>query len=324
MTCAATIKADAAEHLAAFDAEVAFGFDYLKMAGLAVALLQDSQICWFKGYGFADLETRRAVTKDTPFHLASLTKTYASTLLLQLVERGELDLDSPVEAFGIALESKGTVTVRHLLTHTSEGEPGLTYSYNGSRFALLDQVIEGAGGQSFEATLRRDILQPLALNSTGRMSDQLPVPMARPYKRAPDGQLVAGKYKSYFGSSAGLVASVEDYARYLFALRAGELVTESSLTAAFTPHQTPSGQVLPYGLGWFVEEVGGLKTIWHYGYWESVSSLVVMLPQRDLTLLAFANTDALSRGFNLGEGKVLNSPLAVAFFDSFVGPHDSE
>ena len=62
--------------------------------------------------------------------------------------------------------------------------------------------------------------------------------------------------------------------------------------------------------------------IWHYGYWDSVSTLVVIVPEQDLTFLAFANTDALSRGFDLGRGHILRSPAGLNFLESLVFEQD--
>src|SRR6185295_10621248 len=102
----------------------------------------------------------------TAYHLASLTKTFASTILMQLVQEGKINLDDPVSKYGITLESNGVIKVRHLFSHTSEGNPGEQYSYNGNRFAELDKVIEKATGKSFAELLIANILDPLDMNET--------------------------------------------------------------------------------------------------------------------------------------------------------------
>ncbi len=62
--------------------------------------------------------------------------------------------------------------------------------------------------------------------------------------------------------------------------------------------------------------------IWHYGYWDSVSTLVVMAPDEDLAFFAFANTDTLSRGFDLGRGHIVRSPAGQRFLERFVFDQD--
>ena len=69
---------------------------------MAAGIARTGQVVWTKGFGYSDLENRQPVTPDTIFHLASLTKPFAAVVLLQLVEAGPLDLDTPVERFGEA------------------------------------------------------------------------------------------------------------------------------------------------------------------------------------------------------------------------------
>ncbi len=261
-------------------------FENLGMAGMATGILHGRELLWFRSYGLADLKEKTPVTRDTPFHLASLTKTFASTLLLQLVEQNKLDLDTPASTFGIDLESRGTITVRHLLSHTSEGKPGSRYHYDGSRFGQLDRVFEEITGDGFMANLDKIILRPLDLKNTGRMADVLTTKLASPYEKDGEGNLVSGAYPTYFGSSAGLISSTSDYARYIVALQENRFLRPETQAIAFTPTKSFKGRVLPYGLGWFVETIEGTTLIWHYGYWDSVSTLVLMVPEQDLTFLA--------------------------------------
>ena len=111
---------------------------------------------------------------------------------------------------------------------------------------------------------------------------------------------------------------MSDYATYIAALKEYRFLRPETQAMAFTPAKSTKGHVLPYGLGWFVEALHGTKVIWHYGYWDSVSTLVLMVPDEDLTFLAFANSDALSRGFDLGDGRVMNSPAGLIFLETFV------
>ena len=64
--------------------------------GLSAAVVSGRRVVWEIGLGYADVERRIAAAPNTPYRIASLTKTFASTLLLQCVERGTLDLDQPI------------------------------------------------------------------------------------------------------------------------------------------------------------------------------------------------------------------------------------
>jgi CubicO group peptidase (beta-lactamase class C family) len=79
----------------------------LNIPGMAAAIVKGQQSVWARGFGYASVGKRIPATADTPFHLASLTKTFASTVIMQLVEAGWLDLEAPVSNFGIDLQSPG-------------------------------------------------------------------------------------------------------------------------------------------------------------------------------------------------------------------------
>src|SRR5688572_26632626 len=138
----------------------------LKIPAYSAAIVKDQKVIWAKGFGYADVENKTPATEHTAYHLASLTKTFASTILMQLVQDGKIKLDDPVSKYGITLESDGVIRVRNLLSHTSEGNPGEQYRYNGNRFAELDKVVERATGKSFAQLLIANILDPLGMNET--------------------------------------------------------------------------------------------------------------------------------------------------------------
>ena len=138
----------------------------LKIPAYSAAIVKDQKVIWARGFGYADVENKIPATEHTAYHLASLTKTFASTILMQLVQEGKIKLDDPVSKYGIMLESDGVIRVRHLFSHTSEGNPGEQYRYNGNRFGELDKVVERATGKSFAELLIANILDPLGMNET--------------------------------------------------------------------------------------------------------------------------------------------------------------
>ena len=155
-----------AARFARFETQLESLREELKIPAYSAAIVKDQKVVWAKGFGYADVENKIPATEHTAYHLASLTKTFASTILMQLVQEGKIKLDDPVSKYGITLESDGVIRVRHLFSHTSEGNPGERYSYNGNRFAELDKVVERATGKSFAALLIANILDPLGMNET--------------------------------------------------------------------------------------------------------------------------------------------------------------
>src|SRR5829696_7614339 len=138
----------------------------LKIPAYSAAVVKDHKVLWARGFGFADVENKIPATEHTPYHLASLTKTFASTIVMRLVQEGKIKLDDPVSKYGVNLESNGVIRVKHLLSHTSEGNPGEHYSYNGNRFGELDKGVERAAGRSFGEILIKDLLDPLGMSES--------------------------------------------------------------------------------------------------------------------------------------------------------------
>jgi CubicO group peptidase (beta-lactamase class C family) len=71
----------------------------LRIPGLSAVVLRDQQVLWARGFGYADMENRVRATPDTVYPIASITKTFAAELVMQLVEQGRLDLDEPVSRY---------------------------------------------------------------------------------------------------------------------------------------------------------------------------------------------------------------------------------
>src|SRR5205085_8886946 len=67
----------------------------LKIPGLSASVVRDQEVVWDKGFGFADREKLIPATPETPYHVASITKTFGATLILRLVEQSKLDLEEP-------------------------------------------------------------------------------------------------------------------------------------------------------------------------------------------------------------------------------------
>jgi CubicO group peptidase (beta-lactamase class C family) len=308
--------------------------------GLSAAVVQNRRVVWETGYGFEDIELGRRATPDTPYRIASLTKTFTSVLLLQCVEETRLDLDDPIRRYSSGIPEAGA-TVRDVLTHTSEQTPGQVFRYNGDRYVELTPVVEACTGLPYRVALARRILDPLAMRDSVPGQDlENPSPtlralfdpgtleryqaalarLAKPYSRANPFQVQPSEYPpGGINASAGLVSTVRDLASYDSGLDQHLLLAEETQEAAWTPAVSPGGGALPYGLGWFVQQYRGEKVVWHFGDWPgSFSSLIIKVPSRNLTLILLANSDGLSEPFPLAGGDVTASTFAALFLRLFL------
>jgi CubicO group peptidase (beta-lactamase class C family) len=322
----------------------------LGIPGMAAALVKDQQLVWAQGLGSADIEHSVEATPHTPFGLASVTKPVAATLIMQLVEEGSIDLDASVADYDVTVPEGSAVTVRNLLTHTSEGVPGETHSYNGNRYALLGGVIENATGRTFSDLLGARILLPVGMADTalnpinqwggnpthgfedfkravgwGDSFDHYPDVyrrLASPYQFDSQYRIIPGMYHLTHSPAAGMMSSVADLAAFDIALDRGELLSDAAMAEMFAPAvPTMAGRAdTAYGLGWYVQEWAGHRMLWHTGRWPpSTSALYLKLPDEGMTFIVLANTDNLTAPFPLiGSGDLSRSTLMLTLFEQLI------
>ncbi|WP_165806686.1 serine hydrolase domain-containing protein [Chitinophaga parva] len=307
----------------------------LKIPGMAVAVQRGDTVLLAEGLGYADLDRHIKVTPQTAFGVASIGKTFTSTLVMQLVEAGKLRLDDRVSQYGV-YPGNPDITVRELLTHTSEGIPGTWYQYNGSRFGMLGPVLEKITGMPFYALLMERIIMPLQMTASAppipldqyydyRKTNPAVTPFfdtaffhaTRPYELDNQGHIVKGQPFS-FGAFGGLVTTVADLLKYGAAIDRHQFVSAATQAEIFTANRTSTGVITPYGLGWFVQPYRGDTFYWHYGQSSGQSALFIKVPARELTLVVLCNTDKLSQPFPLGDGDLLMSPVGQLFYRSFI------
>lgn len=264
----------------------------LAIPGLAYAVVDNGRTIGAGAFGVERGPGQARFTTATPLRIASVTKSLTAVVALQLVEEGRLDLDAPARRYAPALKLPGQVLVRHLLTHTSEGDPGAEYVYGTNRYAMLGDVIEAIGGERFEDAIRRRVLERAGM------------------RLHPSPGL---------GAHGGLVASTDDMAAYLAALDRGSLLRPASLSRLARPSRSPAGAVLPVSLGWFAQTVQGRQVVWSYGQDdpEHSGALLLRVPSRRLSLFILANDNALSDPFRLLMGDAARSPFAMSFMRLF-------
>jgi CubicO group peptidase (beta-lactamase class C family) len=304
----------------------------LKIPGMAAALMQGDSILFEEGFGYADLENHVKVTPNTSFRVASITKTFTSTLVMQQVEQKNLNLGTPISAYGFSLNNDH-ITVKNLLTHTSEGDPGTYYQYNGYRFGRLTPVLEQASGVPFYQLLMENIVTPLKMTSTAPgislynyftfiRQDKTIIPyfetafkqLAKPYVLNEKGEIVASQYFDEFGAFGGLISTVKDLLKYSAAIDKNQFVTADTQKEIFTPDKLKNGAFSPYGLGWFTQTYRGIDFYWHYGQTQGESGLFIKVPSLKMTMVVLANIDKLSQPFPLGDGDLFMSPVGQLFY----------
>jgi serine beta-lactamase-like protein LACTB, mitochondrial len=258
--------------------------------GMSVAVAVNDELLWTDGFGIADVEHDTPVRAQTVFRIASISKPITATAVMQLVERGRVSLDDPIQKYVRAFPRKGeqTITLRHLLSHTSgirhykDGEfdhrvsydsideamaifkddpllfsPGTKYSYSTYGFNLLGGVVEHASGIAFEAYLREHIWKPAGMSATRLEHPQEIVEeRVHQYVRAGGaiGRLMNAPLSdlSIKWAGGGIISTAADLVRFHIALDRGTLLKSATLDQMYTPGKLADGSPITYGLGWMV------------------------------------------------------------------------
>jgi hypothetical protein len=110
-----------------------------------------------------------------------------------------------------------------------------------------------------------------------------------------------------------------DLAKYDIAIDRDLVYSQQAKRQVWTTGVSSAGQPFPYGLGWFVFNIGGSRMPWHYGWYpDAYSSLLFKVPDRQLTLILLACTDRASSIFWPGNGDPIRSAFVTAFLDGIV------
>ena len=137
---------------------------------MVIVVAQDGKPVHQLEWGHADVDARERATVDHLFWIASVTKTFAATLIMQMVDEGLVRLDDPMIDYWLPGFFPVRITpeyrLRHVLGHTAQGTPGRTFVYNGGRYGFIYGVFEKVGGLPLKERLIRLVLAPLDMKST--------------------------------------------------------------------------------------------------------------------------------------------------------------
>ncbi len=296
---------------------------------ISVAVVTDDRLAWSAGSGLADVENAVPATGATVYRIASISKTFAATAVMQLVERGLVRLDDPIQQYVPEFPKKGAtvITLRHVMTHTSgirhykAGEmesrdtygsigeavrifkddpllftPGTKYSYSTYAYNMLEGVVERASGLTFEAYLREKIWTPAGMTATYLEHPQEIVPhRARQYDRGPGpARVVNAPYAdlSIKWAGGGIISTAEDLARYHIAIDAGKLLKPETLRQMYTPATLADGSATGYGLGWMVfKDSSGRAWIGHSGGATGGTTYLLRSPERKTAVVLLCNLE---------------------------------
>jgi len=322
-----TFSAFAQDKAAKIDELMKLYNDYGQFNG-AVLVAENGKVIYKKGLGFANMEWNTPNTTDTKFRIASLTKQFTATLILQLVEQGKIKLDGKITDYlpDYRKDTGEKVTIHQLLNHTSgirnfgslpeytekeqrnfftvpdfvkkfasgdlEFEPGTKYSYSNSGYFLLGAIIEKVTGKSYEQVLKENIFDPLGMKNSGYdHHDAIICKRAYGYEKTLKGYKNASYLDMSIPYAAGSIYStVEDLYLWDRALYSDKILSTKSKELMFKPYLSNYG----YGIGSREISVGEPKQKVlehaHTGGINGFASLIVRLPGDQHFIVLLDNT----------------------------------
>ncbi len=311
--------------------------------GLAYAVVADGDITSSGARGVLRRGAEKRVTADTPFLTGSISKSFTALSVMQLVEAGEISLDTEVSHYlhSFSNRAAGAITIRQLLSHTSgysTGQGNASYTgstggadelakrvdrlaeiaparapdekweYSNTNYQILGRVVEVVSGRDYQGYVAEHILEPIGMEHSF-VADGEAHPSAatghRPWfgTKKPLPEMATHRATAPQG---GIVASANDLARYLLTMMNGldDVLSAEGKSLMMRP-ASPTSPF--YGLGWFVDSDNA--TVWHSGTSPGYETLATMIPSEKRGVVVLVNAGS---GTGFGETTQLRNSITAA------------
>ena len=305
------VKSKLDEHITKLESEGLFSG--------AVLVASKGELLLRQGYGMANYEHDVPNTPETVFRIGSITKQFTAFCILQLVDKGIIQLHDSVGKFIPEFPNGNIITIHHLLSHSSgilnppsandvrdssrakhsvddlidmfkdaplAFAPGKGFKYSNSGYILLGKIIEVVGGGTYEEYLVDNVFRKIGMNQSGYdHSEQVLKNRAVGYVQF-EGSLINSHYidMSRPYAAGGLYSTVDDLYIWDKSLYSDNLLSEKTMTSMFTPY------VGPYGYGWWIPEQER-RAVWHGGIISGFTGMIIRYIDDNLTCIVLSNID---------------------------------
>ena len=330
-------------------------YDMEDSPGAAVRVWRDGETLFSRAYGMANLAYDIPFETDTRTNIGSTSKQFTAFAVMLEAQRGRLSLDDDIRKHVPELPDFGeTITVRHLLTHTSglreifnlllmtgrridrgdfvdrdevlatvqrqpalQNSPGGEWNYNNTAFSLAALIVERTSGQPFHEYMEEHVFAPLGMTRT----------MVRPHAEA----VIPDRSQGYAPGSTGfreirdlgaavgaggIYSTVEDLQTWVENYSEPTVGTSAMVQEMMTPYVLTDGDTTSYGYGLSVDEQRGLRRVHHGGADIAHRSMLAYYPEID----AGITTQSNHASFNSN----VAFRLAEAFFGDAMEPEEEE
>ena len=291
--------------------------------GVSVGILRGDSILVARGFGFSNVELQVPASDSTVYQSGSLGKQFTAAGVAMLAQQGRLRLNDRITRW--LPEGAGvwdSITVRHLLTHTSgiteytdstfdyrkdyteaqlvrfaaarplDFSPGTRWSYSNTGYLLLGVLVYRLTGRFYGDVLRDLVFAPAGMRTTRIISEADIVP-----NRAAGYQLVKGRLQNQewvapslnTTADGSLYFTVNDLLKWAAALNHRNVPGAAVLDLAWSPVRLNDGGLYPYGFGWDLTGQRRHTRIGHTGSWQGFKTALYRYPEFNLTVVVLAN-----------------------------------
>ena len=299
-------------------------------SGATAIVAKQGKILYHDAIGQANIELGVEMKMNHIFRIGSITKQFTAVAIMQLEEQGKLSIQDPITKFLPDYPTKGhTITVEHLLTHTSgirsytdmesfesmfrkdmspmdlvsvfkdepmDFDPGEKFNYNNSGYILLGVIIEKVSGLTYQEYVQKHLFEPLGMTASyyGSASRVIPDRVAG-YQGAKGGYRNAEYLSMTLPYAAGsLLSNVADLYTWTKAVHAHQLVSAKSLNKAFSPYTLNNGKNSDYGYGWSLGKIYDRPVVEHGGGINGFLTESIYVPDEELFVAVFSNCNCQS------------------------------
>ncbi|MDZ5471687.1 serine hydrolase domain-containing protein [Bacillus sp. 31A1R] len=284
-----------------------------------ILIEHEGEVVFEKGYGYQHKELGIKNTSETAFLIGSITKQFTAAAILKLQEDGKLRVDDTIDQYFPNYPHGETITIHHLLTHTSgipeyldfldkgdlaslewtpeqiiseiqskpfHFEPGEKYEYNNTAYVMLGGIIEQVSGESYEAFLKNHFFIPLSMsNSSFGYSSQKEQAIGYMNEKYEKAKFV---HPTFPHGGGALASTVHDLLKWTKALETNKVISNKNkeqMRMSHTGYTLLPGQ--SYGYGQYVFNDG--KNVYHPGYIYGFSSNLYHDTEKEIVVVALSN-----------------------------------
>ena len=290
----------------------------------SILVAKDGNIVYEKYAGFANPGNKKdALSINSAFHLASVSKTFTAMAVLKLWEEGRLSIEDSLGKYFPNFPYRD-ITVKMLLSHRSglpnyvhylelngwdkrkmvnnvdvltslymmkpplEFPSGRHFSYCNTNYALLALIIEKVSGQTYQAFLSQAFFTPLQMKDTYvfSMKDTARAMNSYEYNNRP----FRLEFLDAVYGDKNIFSTVRDMLKWDQALYSGRLFKQSTLDSAFAGYSFEKQGKRNYGLGWRMTFLdNGKKLLYHNGWWHGNNTAFIRLTDEKATIIVLGN-----------------------------------